>query len=118
MALTKEHKEGITFFRLQTERLDSVTAPHLKAEFLITVNSGEKQVVVDLTRVKYADSSGLGALLFGLRQLKEREGDLILTNVNQRINKLIQIAHLTEQFNCCTDEIEAIAVFQNNLVSS
>ena len=70
MAFVRENKDGITIIHIEHERLDSIIASDLKTELLLSVDEGANKILIDLSRVNYADSSGLGALLFGLRQLK------------------------------------------------
>jgi len=94
MAFITEEKDGITIITVDEERLDSMVAPQLKSELLVLTNEGVKDVLIDLSKVSYADSSGLGALLFGVRQFKNNEGKLRLLGANNRIMNLVRIARL------------------------
>lgn len=118
MNLIQEKKNNTFIFRLGTEYLDSTVAPALKAAFLLAIEQGEKNFLVNLYPVSYVDSSGLGALLFGLRHALEKGGDLKLACAAPRILKLIKIAHLEEQLLIYKDEEEAIQAFseENTLI--
>ena len=94
MSFEKETKNGVTIIRINQERFDSNIAPELKTELLFLVEQGIKNILIDLSNVIYVDSSGLGALLFGLRQLREIKGKLKLLGANNRITNLIRIAKL------------------------
>jgi len=111
MNLTQEKKDSVLIFRVGMEYLDSTVAPALKAAFLLAIEQGEKNFVVNLCAVAYVDSSGLGALLFGLRHTLEKEGGLKLVCAAPRVMKLIKIAHLEEQLLVYENEEDAIRAF-------
>ena len=111
MSFKKEKRNGVTIIRIKQERLDSNIAPELKAEFLLLADKGVKNILVDLTNVFYVDSSGLGALLFGLRQLREIEGALKILGANNRITNLIRIAKLEQVLINFQNEDEAFHSF-------
>lgn len=112
MNLIKEKREDIFIIRLQDERLDTRIAPDLKTEFLKACESSESKIMVDLEKVSYIDSSGLGALLFGLRQFREQGGDLKLIHVASRVQKLLKIAHLNDHLLCYENEAELFRDFK------
>ena len=66
-----------------------------------------------MSKVFYADSSGLGALLFGLRQFRDTEGSMKILGANSRVINLIRIAKLEEVLLNFNDEKEAIESFNN-----
>lgn len=111
MKLQKHVNSGVTIYRIQDERLDSLVAPDLKTEILVDLNAGIRHLLVDLKPVIYIDSSGLGALLFGLRQIREAGGDLKLLNATSRVRKLIEIGHLETHLINFDDESEALQSF-------
>ena len=59
---------------------------------------GKKNVVVDLSRVKFMNSSGLGMLIGGLTTMRNAGGDLRLANVADRIQSLLVITKLITVF--------------------
>lgn len=103
MAFIKSEKQGITIIGIVKDRLDSLIAPDLKTELLLLTDNGVTNILIDLSNVSYADSSGLGALLFGLRQIKNLGGQLRLIGANKKVQSLIKIArlenHLVNYFN-------------------
>ena len=111
MGFVKEEQKGVIVITIEDERLDSIIAPQLKSELLFLVNEGKKNIVIDLSNVNYADSSGLGALLFGIRQLKNVAGQLKLLAANERIMSLVRIARLDGFLRNYYDKDEAISSF-------
>ncbi|MCK5737682.1 STAS domain-containing protein [bacterium] len=113
MGFKKELNQGVAVIRVNIDRLDTHVTPELKTIILQTFEQNEVRVAVDLSGVAYVDSSGLGALLFGLRLADENDGDFRLIGANSRVQKLIEIAHLTE--NLFNHETEEDAVTEMNI---
>ena len=112
MGFVKEEQKGVTIIKVEDERLDSMIAPQLKSELLFLANDGKKNILIDLSGVSYADSSGLGAFLFGIRQLKNIDGQLKLFSANDRIMSLVRIARLDNVLLNFYDKEEAISSFE------
>ncbi len=109
---TKEIENNVTIIKINQDRLDAVLAPELKTELLMSVDQGVTNILVDLSEVNYADSSGLGALLFGLRQLKNLGGQLKLLGAKSRVFNLIKIARLEKYLPNFDDKKAAIESFK------
>jgi bifunctional UDP-N-acetylglucosamine pyrophosphorylase / glucosamine-1-phosphate N-acetyltransferase len=73
--------------------------------------SGHKQVLVNLERVDYMDSSGMGALVEGAAKLRSKDGDLKLSGVPQKVVYLLQAANLDKAFEVFSRELEALESF-------
>ena len=72
---------------------------------------GEARVVIDLSWVQTMNSSGLGALISGLNMMRQAGGDLKLTGVNDKVDKLLVITKLHSVFESFTSVKEAVASF-------
>lgn len=93
---------------LEDENLNSIIAPDLKSEFVIFRNEGIPNFILDLSNVKYVDSSGLSAILTGNR-LWKGSGSFILTGANHgHVKKLIEISRLDSIINVIPTNSEAI----------
>ena len=91
MKYTIDKNEKYTLFSLNEDNLNSLLAPNLKSEMIILANEGVRNIILDLSNVKYVDSSGLSAILTGNRLFKE-EGSFVLTGiVSPHVKKLIEI---------------------------
>jgi anti-sigma B factor antagonist len=62
------------------------------------VNDNKKNIVVDLSGVKFVNSSGIGILISGYTTMKNAGGELKLANVNERINGVLSITKLNQVF--------------------
>jgi anti-sigma B factor antagonist len=72
---------------------------------------GIKQIVVDLGKVSYMDSAGLGALVHAYATTKNGGGTLKLMRVTKRLNDLLTITKLVTVFDTYDSEAEALASF-------
>jgi len=69
---------------------------------------GKKNVVVDLSKVKFMNSSGLGMLISGLTTMRNAGGDLRLANVADRIQSLLVVTRLITVFKNYDSVDEAV----------
>ena len=94
MKYTADKKENYCLITLEEENINSLVAPHLKSEFVIIKNEGAKNLILNLEKVKFIDSSGLSAILTANR-LWADAGLFIVTGVeNESVKKLISISRL------------------------
>ncbi|MFQ5824579.1 MAG: STAS domain-containing protein [bacterium] len=112
----QEEKIGdVLIFRLLQPRFDTYIAPEFKTEMLRLIEKeSEHKILIDLNEVDYVDSSGLGALLFGLRQVKSKSGVLKLVNLNPKFLNLIRIAKLDNVLKSYDNDDEAVASFKED----
>lgn len=75
-------------------RLTMVTAPDLREALLALVDAGDSRIVVDLRDVEFIDSSGLGALISGLRAARQAGGDLRIASPNQQVQSVLEVTSL------------------------
>ena len=81
MKFSIEKKEQYTLFTLDEENLNSIIAPLLKSEFIIYRNEGLNNFILDLSNVKFVDSSGLSAILTANR-LWKGFGSFVITGID------------------------------------
>jgi anti-sigma B factor antagonist len=86
------------------EELDASNAAELKGDIAPLLRANAK-VVIDLTRVRFMDSSGLGAMLSCLRQLRAKNGDLKLCGMSEQVR-------LDRLFEIYPSQSEALLAFQ------
>jgi anti-sigma B factor antagonist len=74
--------------------LDVATSPAARAALLDAAERGQHEIVVDLTRVEFLDSTGLGALIGAQRRAKEHGGQVRLVVADGQILRLLRITGL------------------------
>jgi anti-anti-sigma factor len=116
MKYSVDKQEKYSLLRLNEEKLDSSIAPQLKSEMVTLHAEGVRNIILDLSEVKYTDSSGLSALLVGNRILQEDNGIFILARLSDHTMKLIKISQLDSVLNILPTVEEGIdAVFMHEI---
>ena len=98
------------------EKLDTHIAPTLKSELVLVSGNGEKSIILDLSKCRYCDSSGLSAILVANRLCKNANGTFVLTGLNDAVERLITISQLDTVLNIAKsveEGVELIAQAEN-----
>jgi anti-sigma B factor antagonist len=74
-------------------------------------DKGTKAIVLNLGEVEYIDSSGIGELVKAHTTIRNQGGQLKLTNLNKRVDDLLQLTRLSAVFDIQKDETSAIKSF-------
>lgn len=116
MKYTIDKQDKYSMLRLHEDKMDSSVAPNLKSELITLHAEGVKNIILDLSDVKYTDSSGLSALLVGNRIFQEEGGIFVLAALSEHTVKLIKISQLDSVLNITLTAEEAIdAVFMHEI---
>lgn len=83
---------------------------HEKVKSLI--NDGLKKVVIDLSKVKWLNSQGLGMLMACFTSLRNAGGDLRIAGATDRVNSLLMITKLITIFETFETADRAVATFK------
>ena len=78
--------------------VDIATAPKLREKLVELAAGGATRVVVDLEKVEFLDSTGLGVLIGGMKRLRSTDGDLTLVCTQPRILRVFEITGLNRAF--------------------
>lgn len=103
---TRTLEKELPIIALEGE-VDVYTAPQLKQQMISLLEEGAREVVVDLSRVDYLDSTALGVLIGGLKRLREMDGNLALVCPSPRIRRVFEITGLDKIFDIYDTEDEA-----------
>jgi anti-sigma B factor antagonist len=87
--------------------VDVYTAPRLKEELVSLISGGCVNVIVDLEKVAFIDSSGLGVLVSALRRAREKDGSVRIVCTRESILKIFRITGLDKVFPIFADAAEA-----------
>lgn len=103
-----DKQEQFAIFTLDEENLNSTVAPGLKSEFIMLAQEGVRNLIFDLSPVKYADSSGLSAILTAHRLWKKTGSFVIAGPLQPLVTKLIEISQLDSILDIVPTVSEAI----------
>ena len=110
MEITVENAGDVTIAVLPLEELDASNVDELKREIAPLLQMSDK-LVIDLARLRFVDSSGLGALLSCLRQLSAKGGDLKLCGMSKQVRAAFELVRLHRIFDIFTTPDEAVRAF-------
>ncbi|SDC16965.1 anti-sigma B factor antagonist [Pelagirhabdus alkalitolerans] len=74
--------------------IDAYTAPILKESLLPLTQQEGAEIIVDLEKVNYMDSTGLGVFISALKSSKEYSSSLKLVHLQDRVHRLFKITSL------------------------
>ena len=86
----------------------------LKQTLRSLAEQNEKKVLLNLSGVRYIDSSGLGELVAGYTSIGKAGGQLKLLNLTKRVKDLMMITKLLTVFDAYDDEATAVAAFKTD----
>lgn len=78
--------------------VDVYTAPRLRERLIELIDAGARRVVVDLGRVDFLDSTGLGVLVGALKRLRSAGGSFALVCDKEPLLKIFRITALDQVF--------------------
>lgn len=91
--------------------IDLYTAPELKNTIKQNIEAEKYYIIINLFKVGYIDSTGMGVLIRGLTDLRDHQGSLKIINVNLSIKKVFELTRLSSFFEIFDDENEAMKSF-------
>lgn len=92
-----------------TGEVDVYTAPMLREQIRELAAKGAVHLIADLSQVHFLDSTGLGALVGGLKRLRKAGGSLALVINASRILRIFQITGLAKVLAAQRSVEDAIA---------
>jgi len=93
------------------EELDAGNIVEFKRDIAPTLEANTK-VVLDLSRLRFTDSSGLGSFLSCLRKLNAKGGDLKLCGITRQVRTVIELVRMHRIFDIHETKEEAVRAFR------
>ncbi len=87
--------------------IDVYTSPKVKDAITALIDQGHYNLVINLEKVRYIDSTGLGVLIGGLKRVREHGGSVNLVCTNPQIRKIFDITGLVKIFGIFENEEDA-----------
>jgi anti-sigma B factor antagonist len=76
------------------------------------LEEGKRKILLNLAKVGYIDSSGIGELVSSYTAINKENGELKLLNLTQKLQDLLTITKLLTVFDVYESEEEALASFK------
>ncbi|MCW2770843.1 MAG: anti-sigma factor antagonist [Aeromicrobium sp.] len=78
--------------------IDVYTAPRLREAIVAAIDEGHTRLIIDVQKVDFLDSTGLGVLVGALKRVRADDGSLDIVCTQERILKIFQITGLDKVF--------------------
>jgi anti-sigma B factor antagonist len=107
----KARQEGDMVYASIRGEIDLHNSPELRTELLdIVMKTSPKRLVLNLEQVPYMDSSAIAVMVELLQKIRRSGGKIILTNLQPRVQGLLEIARLNTIFPVVASEQDAANV--------
>ena len=90
--------------------IDVYTSPRVKETINELIENEHYQLLINLQKVRYIDSTGLGVLIGALKKVREHSGRILLVCTNPQIKKIFNITGLVKIFEIFESEEKALEV--------
>src|SRR5689334_14411447 len=108
---------------IQERKVNDITVLDLEGTFVLggeggfkqqverIITDGSRKLLINLAKVNYMDSSGLGELISGYTKMQRVGGEMKLLNLSHRLIQLLVITKLITVFETFESESEALSSF-------
>ncbi len=111
MKIKERRRDGVAILDMSGKLMGGPDAEDF-AEILKTlIHEGCRNVIVNMEKVSWVNSTGLGILISGYSTLRKSGGELKLLKVSDRIESIFIVSKLHTVFQSFKDEDEAVASF-------
>ncbi|BDC50418.1 hypothetical protein F183_A27340 [Bryobacterales bacterium F-183] len=111
LQLVRRDREGVAIFDLIGRLVVGPAATQFRDAVEQSIARGESRIILNLSRIEYVDSTGLGALVLCFTKAKKAGGGLKLVGLQKRDLELLVLTKLTTVFDVYTDEDDAFNSF-------
>ena len=111
MSVSERAVGAVTVLQVEGKLVLGASADELRDKVLSCLQQGHQQFVVDLAKVPYMDSSGLGELVQAYASVTKRGGALKLVHLTSKLRDLLVITKLATVFDCFDSEEAALGSF-------
>jgi anti-sigma B factor antagonist len=103
-------QRGIAVARF-TGRLDFTSAAEARGQFTQAIGAGHRKLIIDLSKVDFVDSAGLGSLIGGMRAARQAGGDLRIADPSEQARMLLSLTSLDQVLKIHPTVEEAVVGF-------
>ncbi len=113
MDFKAEIKDNTIVVRLNGE-LDDCAANKIKEKMdYLLYRKDVENIIFDMSKVNFMDSSGVGLLIGRYKQIKQRGGKACLILEDNNIKRILKMSGVLHLFSCSSTEEEAFDSLQN-----
>ena len=110
MEIAFDEMNGAAVAAVPVEELDASNAGDFKRDIAPVLEANTK-LVLDLSRLRFVDSSGLGAFISCLRKLNAKGGDLKLCGMSKQVRAVFELVRMHRIFEIYGTKEDAVRAF-------
>lgn len=99
---------GLCVIRPEGDRLTALGANAFRQEALALIDSGSTRIIIDLSDVRFVDSSGLGAIVGLLKKVGNR-GEVVVCGLGDAVRQMFRVTRMERVFQIFPDDRAAAA---------
>jgi anti-sigma B factor antagonist len=111
MQVEERHAGDVRILSIADARVDARSAPALKESVAAVLSAGTRKIVLDLGRVEFVDSTGLGVIVSCLKQVG-RGGEFVIASCSQSVATLFRLTRMDKVFRVFASTDEAVHSLQ------
>ena len=108
MKYTKELKDGVLRLQFSGDLIGENNGPEVVEVANDALSQNIKYCLLNISEVRYINSSGIGVLITLLTKFRNKNGDLFIIKPSEHVNKLLIMTKLQAIFNIAESEEEAL----------
>ncbi|MBN1465038.1 STAS domain-containing protein [candidate division KSB1 bacterium] len=111
MAIKEEMKAGVSILEIKGKLMGGPETTEIHSRVKELVANGVKKVVIDLGKVSWMNSTGLGALMSSLTTMRNAQGDLKIARATDKVKSLFMVTKLITIFDSHDTVEDALQAF-------
>ncbi len=112
MLLDTQNQDSLMIAQPTRSRLDAEVAMEFRQEMVDLYHQGNSQILLDLSRIDFLDSSGLGSIVSVLKIMREK-GDLQLCGVKETVMSTFRLTRMDRVFRLHSSVQDGVAAMSN-----
>jgi len=110
MVIAFDKVGDVTVAVVPMQELDASNSAEFKRDIAPLLDATTK-LVFDLSRLRFVDSSGLGAFISTLRKLNAKGGDVKLFGMSKQVRAVFELVRMHRIFDICDTKDDAVRAF-------
>lgn len=110
MKFNTEIKDQVLIIRLEGDLIGENDGATVLAKATDAIQEKVLQCIIDISKLRYINSSGIGVLITILTKFRNKGGEVFLLNPSESVQKLLIITKLNAIFQITKTEEEALAL--------
>lgn len=112
MQISETNRDGVTILRPKGKITIGTAEEALRDTVQRVLDNGAKKILINMADVTMIDSSGIGEVVSAFAKATNRQAQLRLSNLPDKISDILTITQLITVFEIDDTEDEAVAAFQ------